>query len=69
MGTRRRQSTRTYYLDYGDYQNDIAIINSHIDYPNPDLSGAGVALKLVQGYCATYGLQYPMRLYGLAAWL
>lgn len=54
-------------LEYGDYQNDIAIINSHIDYPNPDLSGAGVALKLVQGYCATYGLQYPMRLYGLAA--
>lgn len=54
-------------LDYGDYQNDIAIINSHIDYPNPALSGAGVALKLVQGYCSTFGLQYPMRLYALAA--
>lgn len=54
-------------LDYGDYENNIALVNSHMDYPNPALSGAGVALKFAQAYGETYGIPMPKRLYALAA--
>lgn len=54
-------------FEYGEYRNDIAIVNSQIDYANPALSGAGVALKFVQGYYNTYGIKFPMKLYSLAA--
>ena len=54
-------------FNYGDYQSNIAIVNSQIDYSNPALSGAGVALKFVQAYCSTYGIRFPMKLYALAA--
>lgn len=54
-------------FDYGEYRNNIAIVNSQINYDNPALSGAGVALKFVQGYYSAYGIKFPMKLYGLAA--
>ena len=54
-------------FDYGEYTDDIAIVNSQLDYPNPALSGAGVALKFVQAYCQTYGIQIPKKVYALAA--
>lgn len=54
-------------FDYGEYMDDIAIVNSQLDYPNPALSGAGVALKFVQAYCQTYGIQIPKKVYALAA--
>lgn len=54
-------------FEYGEYRNDIAIVNSQIDYANPALSGAGVALKFVQGYYNTYSIKFPMKLYSLAA--
>lgn len=54
-------------FDYGEHQENIAVVNSQIDYNNPALSGAGVALKFVQAYCSTYGIQFPMKLYALAA--
>ena len=54
-------------FDYGEYQSNIAIVNSQIDYKNPALSGAGVALKFAQAYCSTYGVRFPMKLYALAA--
>jgi single-stranded-DNA-specific exonuclease len=54
-------------FDYGEYIDDIAIVNSQLDYPNPALSGAGVALKFVQAYCQTYGIQIPKKVYALAA--
>ena len=54
-------------FDYGEYQSNIAIVNSQIDYKNPALSGAGVALKFAQAYCSTYGIRFPMKLYALAA--
>lgn len=54
-------------FNYKDYQENIAVVNSQIDYDNPALSGAGVALKFVQAYCSTYGVQFPMKLYALAA--
>ena len=54
-------------FNYGEYQSNIAIVNSQIDYSNPALSGAGVALKFVQAYCSTYGIRFPMKVYALAA--
>lgn len=54
-------------FNYGEYMDDIAIVNSQLDYPNPALSGAGVALKFVQAYCQTYGIQIPKKVYALAA--
>lgn len=54
-------------MDYGEYINDIAIVNSQINYPNPALSGAGVALKFVQAYEQTYGIKMSKRDYALAA--
>ncbi len=54
-------------MDYGDYQNNIAIVNSQADYPNPALSGAGVALKFAQAYSQTYGIQLSKTVYALAA--
>jgi single-stranded-DNA-specific exonuclease len=54
-------------FEYGEYINDIALVNSQLDYPNPALSGAGVALKFVQAYCQTYGIQLPKKAYALAA--
>lgn len=55
-------------LDYGEYQNNIAIVNSQEeDYPNHALSGAGVALKFAQAYCEKYGIPFPNKLYSLAA--
>lgn len=54
-------------FDYGEYNNNIAIVSSQIDYPNPALSGAGVALKFAQAYGQTYGKQIPKRFYALAA--
>lgn len=54
-------------LEYNQYKDNIALVNSQLDYPNPALSGAGVALKFVQAYCETYGVQMPKKLYALAA--
>lgn len=54
-------------MDYGEYTNDIAIVSSQINYPNPALSGAGVALKFVQAYEQTYGIKMSKRDYALAA--
>ena len=54
-------------MDYGKYENDIALVSSQIDYPNPALSGAGVALKFVQAYCNEYGIKMPKKYYALAA--
>ena len=55
-------------MDYGKYQDDIAIINSQEDgYPNHALSGAGVTLKFSQAYCERYGIPFPNKLYALAA--
>lgn len=54
-------------MEYGDYDKNIAIVSSQMDYPNPALSGAGVALKFAQAYCQTYGIRLPMRNYALAA--
>lgn len=55
-------------MDYGKYQDDIAIINSQEnDYPNHALSGAGVTLKFSQAYCERYGVPFPNKLYALAA--
>lgn len=54
-------------MDYGEYANDIAIVSSQINYPNPALSGAGVALKFVQAYEQTYGIKMSKRDYALAA--
>ena len=55
-------------MDYGEYQNNIAIVNSQEEnYPNHALSGAGVALKFAQAYCEKYGVPFPNKLYALAA--
>lgn len=54
-------------MDYGKYENDIALVSSQVDYPNPALSGAGVALKFVQAYCNEYGIKMPKKYYALAA--
>ena len=55
-------------LNYGEYKDGIAIINSQEDtYPNHALSGAGVALKFAQAYCERYGVPFPNKLYALAA--
>lgn len=55
-------------MDYGEYQNNIVIINSQEeDYPNHALSGAGVTLKFAQAYCERYGVPFPNKLYALAA--
>ena len=54
-------------FEYGEYDNDIAIVSSQLDYPNPALSGAGVALKFVQAYSQTYGVPISKKLYALAA--
>lgn len=54
-------------FEYGEYINDIALINSQLGYPNPALSGAGVALKFVQAYCQSFGIQLPKKVYALAA--
>lgn len=54
-------------FEYGQYENDIAIVSSQLDYPNPALSGAGVALKFVQAYAQTYGVPISKKLYALAA--
>lgn len=54
-------------LDYGKYNDNIAIVNSQIDYQNPALSGAGVALKFVQAYSSKYKVTLPMKTYALAA--
>lgn len=54
-------------FDYGKYNDDIAIVSSQLNYPNPALSGAGVALKFVQAYFSVYGINFPMKLYSLAA--
>lgn len=52
---------------YGEYDKNIAIVSSQMDYPNPALSGAGVALKFAQAYAQTYGVRIPKRYYALAA--
>lgn len=55
-------------LDYGEYQDSIAVVNSQEeDYPNHALSGAGVALKFAQAYCEKSGTSFPNKLYSLAA--
>lgn len=54
-------------FEYGEYDNNIAIVSSQLDYPNPALSGAGVALKFVQAYSQTYGVPISKKLYALAA--
>ncbi len=54
-------------MNYGTFADNIAIVNNQLNYPNPALSGAGVALKFVQAYCQSYGVPFPMKLYGLAA--
>jgi single-stranded-DNA-specific exonuclease len=54
-------------MDYGVYDDGIAIVSSQMNYPNPALSGAGVALKFVQAYSQTYGVPTSKKLYALAA--
>ena len=55
-------------FDYGEYTPQIAIVNSQEpNYPNPALSGAGVAMKFVQAYCEKYGVAFPNKLYALVA--
>lgn len=54
-------------MEYGEYEENIVIVNSQLDYPNPALSGAGVALKFVQAYCSAYKVELPLKLYALAA--
>ena len=54
-------------MNYGQYNDNIAIVSSQMNYPNPALSGAGVALKFVQAYAQTYGVPISKKLYALAA--
>lgn len=54
-------------MDYGSYEENIVIVNSQIDYPNPALSGAGVALKFVKAYYNEHKIIFPNYLYSLAA--
>lgn len=54
-------------MDYGKYNDSIAIVSSQIDYPNPSLSGAGVALKFIQAYGETFGIPISKKYYALAA--
>lgn len=54
-------------FDYGKYNDNIAIVSSQLNYPNPALSGAGVALKFAQAYGQVYGKPLPKKLYALAA--
>ena len=54
-------------FQYGNHENNIAIVSSQINYPNPALSGAGVALKFVQAYTQTFGIPISKKLYALAA--
>lgn len=55
-------------LDYGNQIDNIAIVNTMRDnYPNPALSGAGVALKFAKAYYEDKGIPFPMKLYSLAA--
>lgn len=54
-------------MNYGEHIQDIALVSSQLNYANPALSGAGVALKFAQAYCNSYGVQFPMKLYALAA--
>ena len=54
-------------FDYPGYEKSIAIVSSQLNYPNPALSGAGVALKFAQAYCTAFGVPFPMKLYSLAA--
>lgn len=51
-----------------EYADRIVIINNQLDsYENKALSGAGVTLKFIQGYCSTYGIPFPQKYYSLAA--
>ena len=54
-------------FDYGKYNDNIAIVSSQLNYPNPALRGAGVALKFAQAYGQIYGKPLPKKLYALAA--
>lgn len=54
-------------MNYFQYEDNIAIVNSQVNYPNPALSGAGVALKFVQAYSQTFGIPLGKKLYALAA--
>ena len=54
-------------MEYGQYEDNIALVNSQKDYPNPALSGAGVALKFVQAYSQSHGIPISKKLYALAA--
>lgn len=59
-------------IDHHEYDmNDFptTVVNCHDgDYPNPNLSGAGVALKVCQYYAQKYNIDYNFnRLYVLAA--
>jgi single-stranded-DNA-specific exonuclease len=54
-------------MEYGQYEDNIALVNSQKDYPNPALSGAGVALKFVQAYSQSHGIPIGKKLYALAA--
>ena len=51
-----------------DYPEDIlTLVSSNVDYPNPQLSGAGVALKFCMALDKTIGENYSDNLYDLAA--
>ena len=54
-------------FEYGIFNSNIAIVSSQMNYPNPALSGAGVALKFAQAYSQTYGIPLSKKLYALAA--
>ena len=54
-------------FEYDQYADNIAIISSQAGYPNPALSGAGVALKFAQAYSQTYGIPLSDSMYALAA--
>lgn len=59
-------------LDHHNYEAmlnfyDAIVVSSQDDYPNPALSGAGVALKFVKAYATVYKMKIPMLYYSLAA--
>lgn len=67
-----KKGIKSIIADHHEYSEDMfptVVVNCHFKpYPNPCLSGAGVALKICQHYCETYDIDYNFnKLYALAS--
>ena len=69
---KKKKGIKSIIADHHEYSENMfptIVVNCHFNpYPNPCLSGAGVALKICQHYCETYNIDYNFnKLYALAS--